>query len=352
MAHYAIIGIKKLHTAGNIAGSLEHMTRQRPTPNSNGRPNDILIPPPPLPELMEEINSYMPRKNCVICYEMLLTMSSGWLQGKGEKDIQEWEQKSLEWVSKKFPPGAVKSCICHRDELVPHLTLLVLPLAPPDGENQRLCARHYTGGRAKMRQLWTEYAAAMKPLGLERGREYSPAKHTSIKEYYARVNNAERRDAATKVLPEQLPAPAIADRANPRAYAAELINYAVEWYRKENAALREELAAEKGKTEGITRQVIADRELYFSLKENPDAYRELEKALLQERKGRAADKRKYNQLIGAVKEFFRRNIDPRSPYRKAERLGELMAFRELAGAIGLDLKQQPQQRQGMTLERT
>ena len=336
MANYAIIGIKKLHTAGNIAGSLEHMTRQRPTPNSNGRPNEILIPPPPLPELMQEINSFMPRANGVICYEMLLTMSSGWLQGKGEKDIQEWERKSLEWVCKKFPPGAVKSCICHRDESVPHLTLLVLPITP-DGE--RLCARHYTGGRAKMRQLWTEYAAAMKPLGLERGREYSPAKHQDIKAYYAAVNKGAELAKVREIKAEELPAPELLDIVSPRQYAADLINRVTSFIRKENGSLRAALKEERQQREAMTRQMIKDRETFHTLKENPEAFRELQEALAAEAKARAGTQARFSELVQAIGEYFRANIDRNSTLRHPDRLGKLQDFPELQKAIRLSLIQ-------------
>ena len=348
MANYAIIGIKKLHTAGNIAGSLEHMTRQRPTPNSNGRPNDILIPPPPLPELMEEINSYMPRKNCVICYEMLLTMSSGWLQGKSEKDIQEWERKSLEWVCKKFPPGAVKSCICHRDESVPHLTLLVLPITP-DGE--RLCARHYTGGRAKMRQLWTEYGAAMKPLGLERGREYSPAKHQDIKAYYAAVNKGAELAKVREIKAEELPAPDILDMVSPRQYAADLINRVTSFIRKENGSLRAALKEERQQREAMTRQMIKDRETFHALQDNPEAFRELQEALKKELQGRAEDRLQYDRLAKAIAQYFRQNIDPHSTLRHPDKLGDLLSFPEIRDSIRISLAAAVKERQGMTRER-
>ena len=348
MANYAIIGIKKLHTAGNIAGTLEHMTRQRPTPNSNGRPNEILIPPPPLPEPMEEINSYMPRSNCVICYEMLLTMSSGWLQGKSEKDIQEWERKSLEWVCKKFPPGAVKSCICHRDESVPHLTLLVLPVDP---SGEKLNARFYTGGRAKMRQLWTEYGAAMKPLGLERGREYSPAKHQDIKAYYRAVNQGAELAKVREIKAEELPAPELLDMVSPRQYAADLINRVTAIIRRENGSLRAALAEERNQREQTARQMIAERGIFHTLKDNPEAFRELQEAFKKELQGRAKDRQQYDRLAMAIKQYFQQNIDPRSTLRHPDKLGALLDFPEIRDSIRISIAPDERERRGMVRER-
>ena len=349
---YAIIGVAKLHTAGNVAGVISHMLRTRPTPNSNGKPVDVWIQPPGVSQIMERVAEYMPRKGAVIMYDFLTTASPDFFKSATPEEIEAWKRDSLKWVQDTFGKENVLGAVFHDQcETTCHGQYLILPAMKDEKNGERLNARYYTGGREKLRGLWTSYAKAMSKYGLKRGRLYSPAKHTSIKEYYSRVNNAERRDAATKVLPEQLPAPALADRANPRAYAAKLINHAVEWYRKENAALREELAAEKGSKEDITSQVISDRELYFSLRANPDAFRALEKALAEERLGRASDRREYEKLLAAVRDFFRKNIDKNSICRKPEALGRLLDFKEIEKDLRISLKPGNEPRQSMTLER-
>ena len=345
MAKFAIIGITKLHTAGNIKGVLDHATRQRPTANSNGRENDILIAPPKLPELMAEINSYKFRKNAVLCYDMLLTTSPDYFVGKTEEQIREWQQKSLEWVYQKFGKNSVKMCICHRDELTPHLSLLVLPLDP---SGEKLNARYYTGGREKMRALWTEYAAAMKPLGLERGREYSPAKHQSIKSYYKAVNRGAKLAKVREIKAEELPAPELLDAVSPRQYAADLINRVTAIIRKENGALRAELEAEKDRRKKITQQIAADRKIYHLLEETPKAFRELQEAFKKELQGRAKDRQQYEALTAAIKDYFRQNIDPDSVLRTPDRLGNLLRFPELADAIRISLTPTMDLRQGNT----
>ena len=344
MAKFAIIGIAKLHTAGNIKGVLDHATRQRPTANSNGRPNDILVAPPKLPELMAEINSYKFRKNSVLCYDMLLTASPDYFVGKTEEQIREWEQKSLEWVCAKFPPGAVKMCICHRDELTPHLSLLVLPLDP---SGEKLNARYYTGGKAAMRALWTEYAQAMKPLGLERGREYSPAKHQDIKSYYAAVNKGAELAKVRAIKPEELPAPELMDMVSPRQYAADLINRVTAIIRKENGALRAGLAAEKEQKEKTARQMLTDRELYHQLEENPEAFKQVKAALAEAIQAGNKDRQQYEALTAAIKDYFRQNIDPNSILRTPDKLGALQDFPELADAIRISLTPDVKERRGM-----
>lgn len=186
---YAIVGIKKLKTAGNIQGVMAHATRMRYTANSNGKTNDVLMGPPSLEELMKDIRACCPRKNAVLCYDVLLTASPEWFQGKTEEQIRAWEEKSLAWAREKFGTDNIRMCICHRDETTPHLSLLITPITPEG----KLNARAWTGGRDKLRALWTEYGQAMKPLGLERGREFSPAKHQDIKAYYSAVKQAMKR---------------------------------------------------------------------------------------------------------------------------------------------------------------
>ena len=72
----------------------------------------------------------------------------------------------------------------HRDEQAPHLAVYVVPLK--DG---KLNAKHFTGGKKVLSQLQTDFAKDVGlRYGLERGIEGSQAKHQTVKEFYAQVN--------------------------------------------------------------------------------------------------------------------------------------------------------------------
>lgn len=329
---YAIIGVAKLKSGGNIRGVLDHMERNRKTANANGRPNDVLIKPPQLPDIMERIKSYFPRKGAVYAYDFLMTMSPGAAKNMTEEQIKNWEQDSLAWCRETFGRDNVIGAICHRDETTPHIQALIIP-----EYEGKLNARHFTGGREKLRGLWTSYAQAMSKYGLKRGKPYSPATHKAIKEYYADINQAEALTIRGRVKAEQLPEPSLKDHASPREYAAGLINYAIERLQKQNANLRAGLKAEQQEKEKLIEATAKDRELYSMLKDNPDAFRTLAAKLEQERQGRAADQKKYLDLITAVKTFFRKNISRNSVIRKPENLGSLLNFPELRKVIEIDL---------------
>lgn len=274
--------------------------------------------------------------------DFLLTASPEWFTGKTEEQIKEWETASLQWACDKFGRDNIKAAICHRDETTPHLQLVIIP-----EHAGKLNARYYTGGREKLRALWTEYAAAMKPYGLERGREYSPAKHQDIKAYYAAVNKGAELATKRKVKAEELPAPELGDRLNPRQYAADLVNRATSFIRKEAGNLRAALAAEREQREELTRQMIRDREIYNSMKQNPERFRELQEAIRREAAGRMQEQAKYKKLLEAIAAYFRKNIDRNSGLRHPDKLGALQDFPELQKDIRLSLTPDTKEHRGM-----
>ena len=333
---YAIIGLAKLKSMGNIAGVLAHMGRTRPTPNSNGKENVTLIAPPTLQELEQTIAEYHARSNAVYAFDFLCTTSPQHFIGKTREQIEEWAGASLLWAKNTFGADNIKAASLHLDETTPHLQLLIIP-----EYEGKLNAKHYTGTRAKMRGLWTSYAKAMKPYGLRRGREYSPADHKSIKAYYEDVQKGKAAAAAMKVNPAQLPEPTLEDRIKPREYAAKLINYVARKLAMENANLRAALDAERQEKEKLTGKTITDRQLFHMAKEHPEEIARLIAELAAAKETAAAKDKRFHELTEAIKDFFKRHIPVNSVMRKPEELGQLTAFPELADGIGLVLVPEP-----------
>lgn len=346
---YAIVGIAKLKTPGNIGGVLSHMMRTRPTPNADGRENLTLIAPPSLPEIMREIDLYPnKRSNSVLCFDILLTASPEAFDDMTPERVKDWAETSLQWACEKFGRDNIKGAVLHLDEQQtgsPHLQILSIA-----AYNNRLNARHFTGGRERLRAMWTEYAAAVKKFGLKRGREYSPAKHREIKAFYSDVKRGIELAAGRTFTPEELPAPTVADYLHPAEYATRLVNRVVVHYRKQNGNLRAALEATQKELERMTERTAADRQERQQLKVKPGLIKELQEALAAEARATEAERGKYKTLVAAVKEYFKRNIGKHDALRKPDKLGALQDIPELADAVRLSLTPDSKERRGM--ERT
>lgn len=181
---FAIYRTAKLGSFGEIGGSLSHTYRTRPTPNADENKAHLNE------HSLETYNSCFAaiknsipekrRSNAVLCIEHLITTSPDW-SGWGTEKEKEFFDKSLEFVKQKYGSENVIAHSIHRDETTPHLIVYVTPIDEKGGLN----AKKWLGGRAKLSQTQTEFANAVKHLGIERGLENSKARHKTVKQFYA-----------------------------------------------------------------------------------------------------------------------------------------------------------------------
>jgi hypothetical protein len=203
---YAIVRIAKLKQA-NVAGSGMHVSRERKTPNADRsklEDNQTLIDNDDchqsLNDVVKQKIASTPqhrkiRTDAVYCVEMLLTASPEYfrpddpsLYGVYQPDkLADWIEASVKWLKTEYGDKIVRASL-HLDEATPHIHAYLVPT----DENGQLNCRKMFGGRAKMFAFQDSYAAAMKPLGLERGIKGSQAEHASVKDYYSVVNSASR----------------------------------------------------------------------------------------------------------------------------------------------------------------
>lgn len=226
-----IIRVAKLKTIGNIAASGHHTFRETPTPNADGDRTamNILGGAENTLDLVNAVRGRLPdkhRKDAVLCLEYLVSASpehfgDDWRerQNHGESYFSD----SLDWLKKKHGAENIVCSNVQLDERTPHMVVYVVPRLA-DG---RLSAKEFTGGKAKLTKLQTDFA---KDVGqrheLERGIEGSKARHTTVKEYYSRVNAAfqplpEVKTAAPKNRPEPEKPGFLAGAAARDAYAAD-----------------------------------------------------------------------------------------------------------------------------------
>ncbi|TBZ27309.1 MobV family relaxase, partial [Rhizobium leguminosarum] len=206
MTNFAICRISKLSTWGNIAGSGAHTYRHKGmAPNADprrlgknqtlvGRPDDVVED---VRRRVDELGQ--PRKNAVLCVEHLLTASPGFFKGKTPAEVRAWADKNVEFLVERYGRENVAHVTLHLDEETPHLVAYVVPEV-----GGKLNARQLFGGRDKLRRLQSDYADRFKADGLDRGVEGSKAKHRTVKNFYAALE--ETQDRALAKL-EQLATP-------------------------------------------------------------------------------------------------------------------------------------------------
>lgn len=186
MPQFAIMRCKKLASMGSVAGALRHCYRERETPNADPErtPTNEHAAATSTDQAMGRMRALLPekrRRDAVLAVEYLMTASPEWWQEASRKQQDEFFRRSRQWLADKYGSDRIVTATIHRDETTPHLSAFVVPLTR-DG---RLSAREFVGGRQKMRDDQTSYAAAVADLGLSRGIEGSRARHQSIRDYYA-----------------------------------------------------------------------------------------------------------------------------------------------------------------------
>lgn len=231
-AGYAIFRVEKLKTKGNIAGSFDHITRGRPTPNadtSRTNQNRVLIgsrDKPILEAWQEEIDrcKINVRANAVHAVEVVITASPEYFRPDNPKAAGTWNNERLEqWVEaqQKFIaenfPHAIYAEL-QLDESTPHIQIIDLPIlekTTKDGSPKfSLDCRGKYGGEDRRTGLanWQDKAhEAVKHLGLDRGLPGSKATHKKISTWYGTIDEVEPLPPLEK-LPKPLPEPSIKEQ--------------------------------------------------------------------------------------------------------------------------------------------
>lgn len=199
---FAILRTSKIKSMGNIAASLSHTFRERPTPNADLERtprNTILVGPDTADAVVEAWGSAAPvkqRKNAVLAVEYLVTGSPEAMKELSADEQDQYFKDALSWLQEKHGVDNILSAVIHRDETTPHLTAMVIPLV--DG---KLNAKHFFGGRGKLSVMQTDFAQNVgAEYGLERGVERSGATHQRVSHHYAAIQEGPR-DAVS--LPER-----------------------------------------------------------------------------------------------------------------------------------------------------
>jgi len=207
MANFCILRMKKLHANSNVASSIEHHLRIRRTDNADPEKMrydrfpgfdysgealvDITVRKKMKNVVMAKYRRNLPekvRKNAVRAVEFMMTVSP---EVMSRKDFSSagYLYDCEAWARRKFGKENVFFVAEHYDETTPHVSILI----NPKDETGKLNARKFFGGREKLSALQDSfYEEVGKAYRLDRGIKGSKAKHQTIKQYYARLNEHAR----------------------------------------------------------------------------------------------------------------------------------------------------------------
>ena len=188
---------------------------------------NLLTPPPKYrTEVERQIKEVgcRTRKDSVRLVEAMITASPEFFQGKSQKEIRAFFERSVEFLKSHQSPDTLISAVVHMDEETPHMHLSFVPIT----EDGRLCAKDIVGNKKRLTQWQDEYWSYMvkKYPDLERGESASETGRTHIpprifkqatklnrlekklKELLSSINamNAKRvREEILKILDEYIP---------------------------------------------------------------------------------------------------------------------------------------------------
>ncbi|MBC1281078.1 plasmid recombination protein [Nostoc sp. UCD121] len=206
MVALAILRVEKLKSFGNIGGSEKHTARLQDTPNADTTKKNIRLigmeDDSPLEVLVKNkianTTLHKPRKDAVLCSDIFLSASPEYFRPDNPSKAGEWDnprmldfvKASRSWLVNNYGDKCVRAEL-HLDEATPHIHAYVVPI---NEKTKQLSHKEMFGGNGraasiKLSKLQDSYAAALAPLGIERGVKGSKATHTKVKEYYQAVNS-------------------------------------------------------------------------------------------------------------------------------------------------------------------
>ncbi len=210
MIPLAVCKIQKIKSWGMLKGNEAHTARERDTPNANPEVTNIRIIGDSsnldLSTLVRHaIGSQKIRSNAVLAVEMLLSASASYFRPNAPQEAGTYDKKRLDnfveatvnWLYSSWEERVVRAEL-HLDEITPHIHAYIVPL----DYRGKLNCRELFGGRIKLSELQDSFGRAVEHLGISRGIKGSKATYTTLKKYYAAVNQDSQLINLERFLPK------------------------------------------------------------------------------------------------------------------------------------------------------
>ncbi len=270
---YAILRVAKIKTKGQASATTGHNYRQHQVPNVDQaapHPNREYVNTAQLDywtlaeARIHEAGVKRVRCDAVRAMEVIMTGSpEGFVRTADGRAVDysksKWAQDNLNFLKAQFGAKNVVSFTLHQDETTPHVHAVVVPITP----DARLSADQLFNPKS-LRQLQTDYAAAMAEYGMSRGVEHSQAKHQPMSRMYG-----VQVQAAGQVA--QLATPSVATTIEinepPRLVGRD------EWKREEEARINAEVARQVAEANSRLEKVASVAQVNTSAKQEADVLR-------------------------------------------------------------------------------
>lgn len=193
MSKFAILRTKKLKSAVAMNASLKHSFRDQETPNADPEllhKNEHWIAQT-RNEALQRFNDRLDtqekiRKNAVYAIEYLITASPEAMHAKSKGYQDQYFEDAIAWLKERHGAENVVCAGIHRDETTPHMFAYVVPI----DERGKLNARAFLGGRDTLQHMQDDFASSVGVKnGFERGLRGSKAKHQTVRQFYANLND-------------------------------------------------------------------------------------------------------------------------------------------------------------------
>lgn len=194
---YLRFHLEKMKGGKELAHAHEHNTRTGHCDNADASKShmnkDVLVRSEDYQSFInrriKELNRYgrgkqALRKDAVRGVEICIGFSHKDMTENPFLDLDKFCDITKQWMIDRFGEENIAGITLHMDEATPHLHAVIVPITC-DG---RLCANDVVGGPKNLREMQTELAARLEPLGLKRGMKRSVAKYDDIRKFYGALD--------------------------------------------------------------------------------------------------------------------------------------------------------------------
>lgn len=161
-------------------GDVSHVDPSRTHLNRRRAHGDHLLEPSrAVASFIEETGARVDPRNKAPCTSFVLSASHEWFKGDSphgfnEERVRDWSNASMKWLESTFGE-TVAHVSLHMDEKTPHIHAKIVPIVERTTKRGTVIRQvsHHSHpafkGRRSYDRLLSSYAAALEPLGLERG---------------------------------------------------------------------------------------------------------------------------------------------------------------------------------------